>query len=89
MKNYKKNKIELLKKIMVQGHHKNFKVVFIMTKNEYEGISVYRVYAMLKKNEEMIDIDESLSTYSKHDAEDYFDLLVNTYLRYRYAKIIK
>lgn len=89
MKNYKKNKIELLKKIMVKGHHKKFEIEFMLTKHEYEGISVYRVYAMLKKNGEIIDIDESLSTYSKHDAEDYFDLLVNTYLRYRYAVKIK
>ena len=89
MKNYKKNKMEILREIMVKGHHKNFEVVFTMTKNEYEGISVYRVYTMLKKNGEIIDINESLSTYSKHDAEDYFDLLVNTYLRYRYAKKIK
>ena len=89
MENYKKNKMEILKEIMVKGHHKNFEVVFMMMKNEYEGISVYRVYSMLKKNGEMIDIDESLSTFSKHDAEDYFDLLVNTYLRYRYAKKIK
>lgn len=85
MKNYKKNKTEILKEIMAKGHHKNFEVVFMITKNEYKGISVYRVYAMLKKNGKMVDIDESLSTYSKHDAEDYFDLLVNTYLRYRYA----
>lgn len=89
MKNYKKNKMEILKEIMVKGHHKNFEVVFMMMKNEYEGISVYRVYAMLKKNGKIIDIDESLSTYSKHDAETYFDLLLNTYLRYRYVKIIK
>ena len=89
MKNYKKNKIETLKKIMVQGHHKNFTIEFMLIKHEYSGISVYRVYAMLKKNGGMIDINESLSTYSKHDAEDYFDLLLNTYLRYRYAKIIK
>lgn len=89
MKNYKKNKTEILKEVMVKGHHKNFEVVFVMMKNEYEGISVYRVYAMLKKNGKIIDIDESQSTYSKHDAETYFDLLVNTYLRYRYAKRIK
>ena len=89
MKNYKENKIEILKEIMVKGHHKNFEVVFTMTKNKYEGISIYRVYAMLKKNGEMIDIDESISTFSKHDAEDYFDMLVDTYLRYRYAKKIK
>ena len=89
MKNYKKNKMEILKEIMVKGHHKNFEVVFMMMKNEYEGISVYRVYSMLKKNGEIIDIDVSFSTFSKHDAEDYFDLLVNTYLRYRYAKKIK
>ena len=89
MKNYKKNKIETLKKIMVKGHHKNFEIEFMLIKHEYEGISVYRVYAMLKKNGEIIDIDVSFSTFSKHDAEDYFDLLVNTYLRYRYAKKIK
>ena len=89
MKNYKKNRTEILKEIMVKGHHKNFEVVFVMMKNEYEGIGVYRVYAMLKKNGKIIDIDESQSTYSKHDAEDYFDLLVNTYLHYRYAKKIK
>ena len=89
MKNYKKNKMETLKKIMVKGHHKNFEIEFMLIKHEYEGISVYRVYTMLKKNGEMIDIDKSFSTFSKHDAEDYFDLLLNTYLRYRYAKIIK
>lgn len=89
MKNYKKNKTETLKKIMVKGHHKNFEIEFMLIKHEYNGISIYRTYAMLKKNGEIIDIDESLSTYSKHDAEDYFDLLVNTYLRYRYAKKIK
>ena len=89
MKNYKKNKMETLKKIMVQGHHKKFTIEFMLIKHEYSGISVYRVYAMLKKNGEMIDIDESFSTFSKNDAEDYFDLLLNTYLRYRYAKIIK
>lgn len=89
MKNYKKDKTETLKKIMVKGHHKNFEIEFILIKHEYNGISVYRVYAMLKKNGEPIDINVSFSTFSKHDAEDYFDLLVNTYLRYRYAKKIK
>lgn len=89
MKNYKKNKTEILKEVMVKGHHKNFEVVFVMMKNEYKGINVYRVYAILKKDGKIIDIDESQSTYSKHDAETYFDLLLNTYLRYRYAKKIK
>lgn len=89
MKNYKKDKTETLKKIMVKGHHKNFEIEFMLIKHEYNGISVYRVYAMLKKNGKIIDIDVSFSTFSKHDAEDYFDLLVNTYLRYRYAKKIK
>ena len=89
MGNYKKNKTEILKEVMVKGHHKNFEVVFMMMKNEYKGINVYRVYAILKKDGKIIDIDESQSTYSKHDAEDYFDLLVNTYLRHRYVKIIK
>ena len=89
MKNYKKNKIETLKKIMVKGHHKNFEIEFMLIKHEYEGISVYRVYAMLKKNGEIIDIDVSFSTFSRHDAINYFDMLINTYLRYRYAKIIK
>ena len=89
MKNYKKNKIETLKKIMVKGHHKNFEIEFMLIKHEYEGISVYRTYAMLKKDEKIIDIDVSFSTFSRHDAINYFDMLVNTYLRYRYAKIIK
>lgn len=89
MKNYKKNKTEILKEVMVKGHHKNFEVVFTMMKNEYKGINVYRVYAILKKDGKIIDIDESQSTYSKHDAETYFDLLLNTYLRYRYVKIVK
>lgn len=89
MKNYKKNKTETLKKIMVKGHHKNFEIEFMLIKHEYNGISVYRTYAMLKKDEKIIDIDVSFSTFSKHDAINYFDMLVNTYLRYRYAKIIK
>lgn len=89
MGNKKKNKTEILKEVMVKGHHKNFEVVFMMMKNEYKGINVYRVYAILKKDGKIIDIDESQSTYSKHDAETYFDLLLNTYLRYRYVKIIK
>ena len=89
MKNYKKNKTETLKKIMVKGHHKNFEIEFMLIKHEYKGISIYRTYAMLKKNGEIIDIDISFSTFSRHDAINYFDMLVNTYLRYRYAKIIK
>ena len=89
MKNYKKNKTETLKKIMVKGHHKNFEIEFMLIKHEYNGISIYRTYAMLKKNEKIIDIDISFSTFSRHDAINYFDMLVNTYLRYRYAKIIK
>ena len=89
MGNKKKNTVETLKEVMVKGHHKNFEVVFVMMKNEYKGINVYRVYAILKKDGKIIDIDESQSTYSKHDAETYFDLLLNTYLRYRYVKIIK
>lgn len=89
MKNYKESKTETLKKIMVKGHHKNFEIEFMLIKHEYNGISVYRTYAMLKKNEKIIDIDVSFSTFSRHDAINYFDMLVNTYLRYRYAKIIK
>ena len=89
MKNYKKNKTETLKKIMVRGHHKNFEIEFMLIKHEYNGIGIYRTYAMLKKDEKIIDIDVSFSTFSKHDAINYFDMLVNTYLRYRYAKIIK
>lgn len=89
MKNYKKDKTETLKKIMVKGHHKNFEIEFMLIKHEYNGISVYRTYTMLKKDEKIIDIDVSFSTFSKHDAINYFDMLVNTYLRYRYAKIIK
>lgn len=89
MKNYKKIKTETLKKIMVKGHHKNFEIEFMLIKHEYKGISVYKTYAMLKKNQKIIDIDVSFSTFSRHDAINYFDMLVNTYLRYRYAKIIK
>ena len=89
MKNYKKDKTETLKKIMVKGHHKNFEIEFMLIKHEYNGISVYRTYTMLKKDEKIIDIDVSFSTFSRHDAINYFDMLVNTYLRYRYAKKIK
>lgn len=89
MESQEKNMAETLKEIVVKGHHKNFEIVFMMMKNEYKGINVYQVYSLLKKDGKIIDIDESLSTYSKHDAENYFDLLVNTYLRSRYAKIIK
>ena len=89
MENRVKNMAETLKEIVVKGHHKNFEIVFMMIKDEYKGINVYQVYSLLKKDGKIIDIDESLSTYSKRDAESYFDLLVNTYLRYRYAKIVK
>lgn len=82
-------KMETLKEIVVNGHHKRFEVVFMMIKNEYKGISVYQVYSMLKKDGKIIDIDESQSTYSERDAGKYFDMLVNAYLRYRYAKIVK
>ena len=88
MGNKKKNMTETLKKIVVKGHHKNFEIEFMLMKHEYKGIGIYRTYAMLKKDGKIIDINESLSTYSKPDAIYYFDMLVNTYLRYRYAKII-
>ena len=80
---------EKLREIVVEGHHKNFEVVFMMIKDEYKGINVYQVYSMVKKDGKIIDINESQSTYSERDAGNYFDLLVNTYLRYRYAKIVK
>lgn len=89
MRNKKKNTIETLKEVMVNGHHKNFEVVFKMTRYNYKGINIYQVYSLLKKDGKIIDIDESLSTYSERDAGNYFDMLVNTYLRYRYAKIVK
>lgn len=89
MENEKHGMVETLKEIVVNGHHKGFEVVFMMIKNEYKGISVYQVFSMLKKDGKVIDIDESQSTYSEHDAGNYFDMLVNTYLRYRYAKIVK
>ena len=89
MGNKKKNTYETLKEVMVKGHHKNFEVVFKMMRYNYKGISVYQVYSILKKDGKIIDIDESMSTYGKHTAENYFDMLVNTYLRQRYAKIIK
>lgn len=82
-------KVETLKEIVVNGYRKGFEVVFMMIKDEYKGINVYQIYSMLKKDGKIIDIDESFSTYSERDAGNYFDMLVNTYLRYRYAKIVK
>ena len=89
MENEKHGKVERLKEIVVNGHHKGFEVVFMMVKDEYKGINVYQVYSMLRKDGKVIDIDESYGTYSERDAGNYFDMLVNTYLRYRYAKIVK
>lgn len=80
---------EKLKEIVVKGHKENYEIVFMMMKDEYRGINVYQVYSMVKKDGKIIDINESQSTYSERDAGNYFDMLVNTYLRYRYAKIIK
>lgn len=89
MENQEKNIAETLKKIVVNGYHKGFEVVFMMVKDEYKGINVYQVYSMVKKDGKIIDINESQSSYSERDAGNYFDMLVNTYLRYRYAKIVK
>lgn len=89
MENRVKNMAEKLKEIVVKGYKENYEIVFMMVKDEYKGINVYQVYSMVKKDGKIIDINESQSTYSERDAENYFDLLVNTYLRYRYAKIIK
>ena len=80
---------EKLKEIVVKGHKENYEIVFMMMKDEYRGINVYQVYSMVKKDGKIIDINESQSTYSERDAGNYLDLLVNTYLRYRYAKIVK
>ena len=80
---------ETLKEIVVKGHKENYEIVFMMLKDEYKGINVYQVYSMVKKDGKIIDINESQSTYSERDAGNYFDLLVNTYLRYRYAKIVR
>lgn len=82
-------KVEKLKEIVVNDYHKGFEVVFMMVRDEYKGISVYQVYSMLRKDGKIIDIDESLSSYSERDVGNYFDMLVNTYLRYRYAKIVR
>lgn len=89
MENEMHGKVETLKKIVVNGYHKGFEVVFMMLKGKYKGINVYQVYSMVKKDGKIIDINKSQSTYSERDAGNYFDLLVNTYLRYRYAKIVK
>lgn len=89
MENEMHGKMEKLKEIVVNGYRKGFEVVFMMVKDEYKGINVYQVYSMLKKDGKIIDIDESLSSYSERDAGNYFDMLVNTYLRYRYAKIVR
>lgn len=80
---------EKLKEIVVKGHKENYEIVFMMIKDEYKGINVYQVYSMVKKDGKIIDINENQSTYNECDAENYFDSLVNTYLRYRYAKIVK
>lgn len=89
MENKMNGKVETLKEIVVNGYRKGFEIVFMMVKDEYKGINVYQVYSMLRKDGKIIDIDESLSSYSERDAGNYFDMLVNTYLRYRYAKIVK
>lgn len=89
MENEEKNITETLKEIVVKGHKENYEIVFMMIKDEYKGINVYQVYSMVKKDGKIIDINKSLSTYSERDAGNYFDMLVNTYLRYRYAKIVK
>ena len=89
MEDKKHGKVERLKEIVVNGYRKGFEVVFMMVKDKYKGINVYQVYSMVKKDGKIIDINESQSSYSERDAGNYFDMLVNTYLRYRYAKIIK
>lgn len=89
MENQKMHVSETLKEIVVKGHKENYEIVFMMLKDEYKGINVYQVYSMVKKDGKIIDINESQSTYSERDAGNYFDMLVNTYLRYRYAKIVK
>ena len=89
MKSKKMHVLETLKEIVVKGHKENYEIVFMMLKDEYKGINVYQVYSMVKKDGKIIDINESQSTYSEREAGNYFDLLVNTYLRYRYVKIIK
>lgn len=89
MENQKMHVSETLKEIVVKGHKENYEIVFMMLKDEYKGINVYQVYSMVKKDGKIIDVNESQSTYSERDAENYFNLLVNTYLRYRYAKIVR
>lgn len=89
MENEEKNITETLKEIVVKGYKENYEIVFMMIKDRYKGINVYQVYSMVKKDGKIIDINESQSTYSERDAVNYFDMLVNTYLRYRYAKIVK
>ena len=89
MENEMHGKVEILKEIVINGYRKGFEVVFMMIKDEYKGINVYQVYSMLRKDGKIIDIDESISSYSERDVGNYFDMLVNTYLRYRYAKIVK
>lgn len=89
MENQKMHVLETLKEIVVKGIKENYEIVFMMLKDEYKGINVYQVYSMIKKDGEIIDISENLSTCSEHDAGDFFDMLVNTYLRQKYAKIVK
>ena len=89
MENEMHGKVEILKEIVVNGHSKGFEIVFMMIKDEYKGISVYKVHSILRKDGEIIDIDESICSYSERDVENFFNLLVDTYLRNRCAKIVK
>ena len=81
MKDQKKHKTEILKKVIVENHKRKTEMIFIMTKDTYEGKTLYRVYSTSKKEKENIGIKETEDTYNERVAKHYFNLLVSTYLR--------
>ena len=89
MEEQKKHETEILKCILAENHKKNSEIFFIMMKDTHEGVTLYRVYSMLKENNRNIVIKETEETYNERVAKHYFNLLVNTYLRKGYEKIIK
>lgn len=89
MEEQKKHEIEILKSILAENNKKKSEMFFIMMKDTYEGVTLYKVYSMLKKDRENIVIKEIEETYNGRIADHYFNLLVNTYLRKGYVKIIK
>lgn len=81
MEEQKKHKTEILKSVIVENHKKKSEMVFIMMKDTYGGVTLYKVYSMLKEDGGSVGIKETEDTYNEHVAKHYFNLLVGTYLR--------